>query len=476
MAIESGSVEVVYPGGFYFTSADPMPDQAQNHWDINNIPSGAEGTITITGQMVGQKGDSKDITALFTYKPANFNSDFQTSASHTVTLGDSILKLDVTLPERVRTGEEVKYVYTLTNTATLPLVNVKGYVQYPEGYNVKSAEPAAQQSNHTWIFDQIDPGKTETVTITGEVTGENESTQELVLQVGLQEPDGFFNLQTEDRHSMYVINPEMSLTLTGPASTQAGGELEYTIALENTSTIDISDIALQLAFTSGVVSSETVELDQIAELAAGESKQVTYTTTVLDEVLSSVNTLTATLTVLSAKVSNADVTFDQTATVETALQGSILGSAEARYFSDDLTKLGSGPLPPTVEKATEYVIQWTVSAAGSAMSGVNFATTLPDGVEFVRSSDERIQYDDTQRSVMWDIKNLTAGETKTTSYKISVTPQTSDVNKLLVLQNETIITAVDGNSNATVQSQINKVTSKLESDPGTTDDGVVVSE
>jgi len=476
VAIDTGAIEVVYPGGFYFTSAEPLPDQAQNHWDIKNVPSSAEGTITITGQMVGQKGDTKDITALLTYKPVNFNSDFQTSALHTVTLGDSILKLDVTLPERVHTGEEVQYVYTLTNTAALPLVNVKSYVQYPAGYNVTSVEPATQQSNHTWLFGQIDPGKTETITVTGEVTGENESTQEIVLQVGLQEPDGFFNVQSEDRHSMYVINPEINLTLTGPSTVQTGGELEYTIGIENTSTIDIADLALQLSFTSGVVSSETVELDAIAKLPAGERKELTYTTKVQTDVLSTVQTLTATLSVLGAKAAEADVTFDQTAKVDTALQGSIAGSAEARYFADDLTKLGSGPLPPTVGETTEYVIQWAVTANDGDMSGVNFATTLPDVVVFRRSSDDRIVYDTANHSVTWDVKTLTASETKITSFKIAVTPEASDVNKLLVLLNETIATAVDANSNATVQAQINKVTSKLDSDPGTTDDGVVISE
>lgn len=476
VTIESGAIEVVYPGGFYFSSAEPAPDQAQNHWDIHGVPSGAEGTITITGQMVGQKGDSKDITALLTYKPTNFNSDFQTSALQSVTLGESILKLDVTLPERARTGESVQYVYTLTNTAALPLVNVKAYVQYPTGYKITSVDPATQQSNHTWVFNQIDPGKTETVTVTGEVTGENESTQEIILQVGLQEPDGFFNVQSEDRHSMYVINPEINLTLTGPNSVQVGGELEYTITLENTSTIDINELALQLSFTSGVVSSETVELDTIAQLPAGERQEVSYSTTVQDDVLSSIQTLTATLSVVGAKVADADVAFEQIAKVDTVLQGAITGSAEARYFADDLTKLGSGPLPPTVGQVTEYVIQWSVTASGGDMTAVNFATTLPDAVEFVRSSDDRITHDETNHSVTWNVKELAAGETKVTNFKIAVTPQASDVNKLLVLLSETVATATDVNSQAAVQAQIRKVTSKLESDPGTTDDGVVVSD
>jgi hypothetical protein len=192
--------------------------------------------------------------------------------------------------------------------------------------------------------------------------------------------------------------------------------------------------------------------------------------------LSTIQTLTATLAVTTARAAEAEVNFEQTAKVDTAVQGSVTGSAAARYFADDLTKLGSGPLPPQVGQTTEYVLQWSVTAVGGDMSDLSFVGALPDNVDFARSSDDRVTYDAASRNVTWDVKNVVAGETKTTTFKVAVTPTSGDVNKLVVLLNETIVTAVDVNSQQAVQTQLKKVTSKLDSDPGTSDDGVVVSE
>lgn len=476
VTIDHGTVEIVYPDGFYFKSSDPTASQGDNHWDIDTLPAGAEGTITVKGQAVGQKGDDKDFTALLTYTPSNFSSDFQSSATHTLTLSDSILKLEVTLSDRARTGEELEYVYTLTNTATLPLVNVKAYLQYPDGYTPTSADPSAQQSNHTWLFTQIDPGQNTTVKVKGDVTAENDSTQEFVLQVGLQEPDGFFNLQGEDHHSVYIVNPELALTLAGPEHAQPGDDLEYTIEISNPSKVDISDIELQLEFNGDAVTTNKVELDTINDLPAGEKKELTYAAKVNEDLASTTTAITATLSVLNAKVADAAVEFDQTAQVETAVQGSITLNAEARYFDDDLSKLGSGPLPPVVGEATTYVIYLTVAAVGSGMEDVTVQSPLPNGVSFVRSSDDRITYDETSQTVTWAVKSLDPNETKVTSFKISVTPAASDLNKLLVLVNESIATATDSNSDTTVQAEAKKITSNLENDPGTADDGVVVAQ
>ncbi|HBY73464.1 MAG TPA: hypothetical protein DEG44_02100, partial [Candidatus Kerfeldbacteria bacterium] len=232
VAISKGSVELVMPDGYYVASSDPVPeDGTQNHWEIRDVPAGAGGTITLTGQVVGQVGDIKDFTTLLTYTPANFSSDFQTSATTSVTLGESIMQLDVSVPEQVRSGEELSYVFTVTNHAALALVNAKAVVAYPAGFTPSSADPSATQSNHTWLFEQIDPGATETVTIKGTMSAEADPEQEFVLQAGIQEADGFLNLQAEDRHTVKVINPELSLKLSAPTSAQAGDTLTYDVTV-----------------------------------------------------------------------------------------------------------------------------------------------------------------------------------------------------------------------------------------------------
>lgn len=72
------------------------------------------------------------------------------------------------------------------------------------------------------------------------------------------------------------------------------------------------------------------------------------------------------------------------------------------------------------------------------------------------------------------LDTLAGGSTESADFTIEVTPEKEDKNKLLVLLNESIATAVDSQSQQTVQIQAGQVTSKLTNDPGADDDGVVV--
>ncbi|EKD78897.1 MAG: hypothetical protein ACD_41C00232G0007, partial [uncultured bacterium] len=150
-------------------------------------------------------------------------------------------------------------------------------------------------------------------------------------------------------------------------------------------------------------------------------------------------------------------------------------SAEGRYFADDLSKLGSGPLPPTVGETTTYVIRWTITAGGGEMSDATVLTTLPDGVSYVSSGDDKVSFDSETNTVTWSLRKVEAGTVKTASFSVSVTPTSADVNKLLVLANESVATATDANSSEVVQTQDKKVTSNLVDDPGADDDGIVVN-
>lgn len=474
--ISKGSVELVMPDGFYVASSDPVPeDGTQNHWELRDVPAGAGGTITLTGQVVGQVGDVKDFTTLLTYTPANFSSDFQTSATTSVTLGESIMQLDVSVPEQVRSGEELSYVFTITNHAALALVNAKAVVAYPAGFTVDSAEPSATQSNHTWLFEQIDPGATETVTVKGTMSTEAELEQEFVLQAGIQEADGFLNLQAEDRHIVKVINPELSLKLSAPTSAQAGDQLTYDVTISNPSKVDISDIVLELTFAGEAVDATAATLDTITELTSGEETTLSYTTVVKDPLPESASTIVATLAVVSATVSGSDAEFSETAEVTTTLQGTLELSADGRYFADDLSKLGSGPLPPTVGETTTYVIRWTMTAGGGEMEDATVQTTLPDGVTYAGSGDDKVSFDSETNTVTWSLRKVEAGTAKTASFSVSVTPTSADVNKLLVLTTEAVATATDVNSGVVVQAQARKITTNLANDPGADDDGVVTN-
>lgn len=480
VAIDHAEIELVVPAGWHFNSSNPQPETTStNKWFISRLAPGASSEITITGQLVGQKEDRKDFTALLTYTPENFSSDFQASSHVAVILNDSILQLEVTAPESAHTGEEISYVYSFTNTATLPLTNVKAVVKYPAGFEPTSADPTAQQGNSTWQFDQLDPGASQTVTVKGEVTATSDGTVpaklEFVLQVGLQQPDGWFAAQVEDTTSVKVINPQISLSLTAPHYAAAGGAVDYAVTVQNVSEVSIADLTISLAFTEGLLDASTVTLDSIDTLEPDESITLNHTVTLTDSLPDGVTSLHTVAAISNAQVDDTPIEFVDTASADTTLQGAMIVAADGRYYEDDLSKLGSGPIPPQVGETTSYVIRWSVTASGSTMSAVTAEASLGDGATYVGSSDDRISYDAATNTVTLNLKTIEAGVTKSADFKVSVTPVKADLNKLLVLTNPLFVSATDGTSQQAIQAEADKVTTKLTSDPGANDDGVVVA-
>ena len=109
------------------------------------------------------------------------------------------------------------------------------------------------------------------------------------------------------------------------------------------------------------------------------------------------------------------------------------------------------------------------------MSDATIQTTLPDGVSYVTSADDKISFVADTGTVTWSLRKVEAGSTKIATFTVSVTPTAADVDKLLVLANDSIATATDANSGVAIQAQDKKITTNLSSDPGADDDGVVVN-
>src|SRR5690606_10468675 len=100
-----------------------------------------------------------------------------------------------------------------TNTATLPLTNVRAKLVAPASFKAKKSEPAAKQNNDTWEYEEFASNATEEVVVTGVLSADGGTEQEFILQVGIVEPNGLFNVQAELPVTIKIINPELETNL-----------------------------------------------------------------------------------------------------------------------------------------------------------------------------------------------------------------------------------------------------------------------
>lgn len=475
-ALEASEIEFVFPDGFQYHTATPEPvDDQFRVWDLEELKSGVGGKIKITGQILGEKDDVKDISALWSYSPTNFSQLFQESADASVLITSSVLETEVTAPEQASEGEEVTYALTFTNTSSVPLERVRAGITYPEGFEFVEAtqdttNPDDEQNE--WEWDALQPQEQQIIEVQGIIHGESGDEQSFVAEIGVLEIDGSFNKQIERTSEFVIVNPELELTIAAPEVVTAGEEVELTVTVTNTSELAVKDLDVVLALDGSLFEDSTKEFETIEKLKAGAKKEFTYTTE-LGEFSESASTLKAVASIAAATVNGGAVTFDNTATAEMKVKGNVVFTAEGWYYDEDLTKVGSGPLPPQVNSETTYVIRWTVNNSSNALSDVTVKTVLPEGMIWPDESSDGVEYDSETRMVKYTQKSLAFGETVVVEFDVTASPIAEDLNKLLPLTGEVTLTATDAVTGDQVTDSASRITTDLPNDEGAAGKGVV---
>ncbi|MFH0819107.1 MAG: hypothetical protein V1898_03895 [Patescibacteria group bacterium] len=471
-SIKEGTISIHYPDGFYFQKADPQPNTSDNSWNIANIAGGAGGKITITGQMVGELNAIKEFTGFITYLPDNFNSTFQNTNKKSITINDTIVNLETSLPQIAVSGQEIEYKIKFTNTADLPLPNVKAVVTYPDGFLVSSADPQATLNNNTWRFEELESNVEKEIIIKGVLNGDESKSREFKFQLGLEEPNGAFNLQNEKVDAILLVKPDLSLKLEGPDSAKAEDEITYNITISNNSDIAINNIIAKLKIDNELATKKIYTLDEITSLSPGEKKDLTQVVKIKKKLPEGTKNVDATLSIDQAKVENQAISISTQATKESYFQAELSFNAEARYYDDDLTKIGQGPIPPVIGQTTAYVVYWDLASISGEVSNIEISAPLAEYINKVES-DDNIKYDAETNQISWKIKKLADSASKHGKFTIYITPTKDLINKLLVITKEAVINAIDTNSQQNISFTNAQLTSDLPSDPAASGKGVV---
>ncbi len=473
--LDSAEVSIHYPEGFYFQEAEPQPTgETNNTWRLSDIASGAGGKIKIKGQLVGEKNTTKSFSSLLIYRPANFQNDFQEVANHDIEINDSLIALTVDVPLRVQSGQEIEYRIKYKNTSDLPLPNLKVSLDYPAGFTPSEISPEPSTNNNIWLVDNLAENEEREIAVKGFLEGESGVNKQFTFKLGLLEPDGSFNLQIEKSTLLLIVNPDLELTLSGPATASPGEEIKYQVKIDNTSDLEIKNLEITIDFTGNSLKESQTVLETIDTLGPHQVKTLNYQTNVKKKLTGTSLEIRATAAVTQAEVEGENVSFEKTSQVDTKIKGEWQFSAAARYYADDLTKIGTGPLPPKVNETTTYVIFWQVTAGSNDLKDVSVSTVLPDDVLWVSTNNLNLEYDPGTRQVAWNLDQVDAQESKKGSFSISITPTPDDYNKLMVLTKSTVIQGQDSFLKETINQEIEQLTTDLSTDPAGQDKGVVV--
>lgn len=517
VALSQVEVSVRYPVGFSFASATPAPANAEGtRFTLPTIAAHGSSTVTIRGSLVGEVGEHKDITAVLTYQPESFNAQFAKTVAATTEVVASVVTLELVSPPQLPIDQPLTLAVSYKNSSAGKLAGLLLRLTSPGGFELElpKLEPLPGGTS-TWKLPDLEPRADGKLELKGRFTeAAQPGAQEFRLAIGFAGSDSQdLTVQEEKVVSLTLVRSHLTLSLTAndvslKSSVDLGQEVAYELSFVNEGELPFTDITLVAhldprfldwgslhddAFgtvdaAAGTITWTKVNLPLLANLLAGSRGSIRFRFGVVPVAPAGVvPPLQFSAKVAAQGTQLVDGANQPTATesneVLTKVSTQLQLSVEGRYYTDELVKLGSGPLPPKVGETTTYVVFWRLGNTVNEAERVEVTTTLPQDVTWTGqstvSAGQHLTYNPNTREVRWELNRLPVGAGVTfprpeASFEVAVTPSPQDADKILVLTKTTTATAHDTFTGTDLIATGKFVTTELDDDLAAQGKGVVV--
>ncbi|MBI4591876.1 DUF11 domain-containing protein [Candidatus Uhrbacteria bacterium] len=492
-------MKLTLPTSFHVYSTVPEPDNALE-WTIGSLNAGSDGAVTVSGVFLAEVPSSQRLQALFTYKPANFSSDFQEVVTQKIDIEDSVIALSFTGPEKALAGDTSQYVINVQNTGTEPMYTIRITPTFPADFTTTTAEPAQEEGQPYWIIDALEPGELQAITIDGSFTSTASGEQKLNVTAGFVDQDLVY-VQSSQEVITDVLGGTISFSVIVNGSNQSqtanlGETLRVSLDYANQSKEPAQDLSFTMTLSSetgdipidwsnadlggGTRVGNEITWEKLDELAPESSQVIDVGLPLLAQLgakEADTFSLAVTLTLNRVGTITSTRTLEATPIVIT-LNSDASANAQARYYSESGLTIGSGSLPPTVGETTNYRIYWNVSNSLHTLEQVRMTTTLPQDVAWLEQTDTDIgtvSYNTTTRQITWIVPKLLAELRHAGAwFDVAINPDSEDVGRFMKLTSTTSFEATDSKTKESLSESLNELTSELPEDEFALGQGVVI--
>jgi len=505
-----------YPAGFTFEGSLP---QAENNEGtrivLRRIRARESGNISIRGLLVGEVGETKKITAIVTYEPENIKAQYAKTLFLSTEVVASVLNLELSGPAQLPKGQVMALTATYRNSSTQTLKGLVLRLTMPGGFELELPQLTTLSGmNNTWLLPDLEPLNKAKVELKGKFTEvATAGQQEIRVAVGIVGENNEITIQEEKIHQVNLVKTNLTLNLTAndvslKSAVDLGQQIVYQVTLANEGDEPFTDIKLIAKLDNiyldwstlrddaggtvnqneGTITWTKDALPFLAALQPGSRSVVRWYVSVLPNLpvsTAAAPTFSAKVTAQATQLLGQDLqqVSSESNEVVSKINTRFTVEADGRYYTDDLVKLGSGPLPPRVGQTTTYVIFWRLANTINDVENVVVTTILPPEVNFTGQSTvtagTAVTFNPNTREVRWTLNRLPAGAGTSfmkpeATFEVAITPITSDVNKILVLTKTVTATARDVSSGADLISTAKFITTELDNDLGAQGKGIVV--
>lgn len=478
----TSQLEIRLPKAFSVAKTEPAADDAaKSTWQIGSIGPGKDGLITVQGVYLAPLDKEMDIQAILTYRPADFNSEFQKVSTRTVKIKDSVLELEVKAPSKILPGDKVAVTLAYRNASQNAFKDLRLRAVWPDNFIPDSSNPAStDDAMKEWTVKDLPADGTGAIMVNGTFASAAEGRFEMKGLIGFLDNDEQFQLQRETAFETTVLKGDLvtALMLNGKAGNQPirfGDALRYNVTYKNTGTVTLEDVSLTVSFETGPAGAKVLlwnnlkdkakgvrkddsitwnkrQVPSLAKIGAGEEGSLDFELPVLSEpVAESKDANYQVISTLLADVARIDGDEVSRSAKSQPITAKIMSDAElaaqARYFNAEGIPVGTGPLPPVVGKDTTCRIVWKLNNSLHELTDLKISAKLPPGITWTGLSSVDagdIKFDAGNSKMVWTLNWMpTTIKTLTVSFDVKLTPTDDQRGTIPLLLDSTIFEAID---------------------------------
>lgn len=444
-ALQSATLTLEYKKG---NGSQDEEEKVYEKRDLGVVNSNENKRQDFDVVLYGAEAEQRDLLVKLEYKVAGSNAVFSKTATTSTVLKTPQIAVHIDGPDTLSLNQNGTFVITVKNNSATTTLRSVLQLTLPNTFTVASQEPRAISKGTVWSIKPLAPGATDSVTITGSISGTQGETTTMKALVG-SEGDSqssvgvVYSSQTLDvklRSSPlnFIVNLD---TESGQAEKiRYGDRAVIAITYVNTSDKTLHDVSFNLLVSGDAPVIKKIDptdgnFDSIKQTISWDSSNLAGLTTIAPHdsgvvrvvvpiVLSGSNSplLKIALSGVATSVTKDDIV--STFTKKWAVEGSAALGAKTTYSNSPFPN--TGPIPPVVNTETTYTAHLLVSAQ-NALTNTRVSFILPSYVTWrgVTSDPSKISYDARSRTVTWLPGDMNADSSVVADIGLLVKPSQS---------------------------------------------------
>ena len=160
---------------------------------------------------------------------------------------DSSLKMLVTGPEKIISGDEVTYIIKYQNLDTVPLTQMELSVYWPDGFYFDEASVDPEDTNaKTWVLSDLAAGQTATLEIQGQLVGRKDDELKAVFNLDYQPANFHSDFRAKDTVITKIKDQKVELFIEATEKTLVNTDQEIKIIYHNLTNEVLTDLYLDI--------------------------------------------------------------------------------------------------------------------------------------------------------------------------------------------------------------------------------------